>query len=81
MVTILTSQHQTSDRSLPVYFSPMEFSEVELGDGCDIGAGATLIPGAKIGRGAIVGAGAVVNKSVPPYEIWGGVPARKIGLR
>ncbi len=80
-VTILTSQHQTSNRSLPVYFSPIEFSEVELGDGCDIGAGAVLIPGANIGRGAIVGAGAVVNKNVPPYEIWGGVPARRIGLR
>jgi len=80
-VTILTSHHQTPDRSLPVYFSPIEFSEVTLDDGCDIGAGAIILPGTKIGEGAIIGAGAVVTNSVPAYEIWAGVPARKIGVR
>ena len=32
----------------------------------------------KIARGAIVAAGSVVTKDVPPCEIWGGNPARKI---
>jgi len=80
-VTILTSQHNKYDRSLPVYFSQIEFSEVILGDGCDIGAGAIILPGTKIGEGAIIGAGAVVTNTVPAYEIWAGVPARKIGVR
>lgn len=40
-----------------------------------------VIAGVRIGRGAIVAAGAVVTKDIPPYEIWGGVPARKIGNR
>ena len=31
-----------------------------------------------IGNGAVVAAGAVVTKDIPPYEVWGGVPARKI---
>lgn len=35
----------------------------------------------KIGRGAYVGAKAVVTKDVPPYEIWAGNPARKVGER
>jgi acetyltransferase-like isoleucine patch superfamily enzyme len=26
----------------------------------------------------VVGAGAVITKDIPPYEIWAGVPARKI---
>ena len=43
-----------------------------------VGCGAVLLPGVKIGRGAIIAAGAVVNKSVPPFELWGGVPARRI---
>ncbi len=34
-----------------------------------------------IGRGAIVGAGAAVTENILEYEIWGGVPARKIGER
>ncbi len=80
-VTILTSQHQTFDCSIPVYFSPIELSEVILDDGCDIGVGATILPGVKIGKGAIIGAGGVVADDIPPYEIWGGVPARRIGLR
>ena len=37
--------------------------------------------GVRIGRGAIIGAGSVVTKSVPPYEIHAGVPAKKIGER
>ena len=80
-VTILTSQHRALDRDLPVYFSPLEFAEVVLEDGCDIGAGTIILPGVKVGEGAIIGAGAVVTCDIPPYEIWAGVPARKIGER
>jgi acetyltransferase-like isoleucine patch superfamily enzyme len=43
-------------------------------------AGATVLPGVIIGAGAVVAAGAVVNKDVPDGEIWGGVPARRIGM-
>jgi acetyltransferase-like isoleucine patch superfamily enzyme len=46
-----------------------------------IGANAVLLKGVTIGRGAIVAAGAVVRDSIPAYEIWGGVPAKKIGER
>lgn len=80
-VTILTSQHQALDRDVPIYFSPLEFAEVVLEDGCDIGAGAIILPGVRVGEGAIIGAGAVVTCDVPPYEIWAGVPARKIRTR
>lgn len=40
---------------------------------------ATVLPGVTIGENAVVAAGAVVNADVPAREIWGGVPARKIG--
>lgn len=45
--------------------------------GCDV----TVISGVHIGDGAVVGAGAVVTKDILPYEIWGGVPAKRIGQR
>jgi acetyltransferase-like isoleucine patch superfamily enzyme len=40
-----------------------------------------VLKGVTIGNGAIVAAGAAVTKSIPEYEIWAGVPARKIGKR
>jgi acetyltransferase-like isoleucine patch superfamily enzyme len=77
-VSILTSQHRPSSSVEPVLFSNLEFGEVVLEDGCDIGVNCTILPGVVIGEGSIIAAGAVVNKSVPPYEVWGGVPAKKI---
>lgn len=41
----------------------------------------TVLPGVTVGRGAVVAAGAVVTKSVSPYAVMAGVPARKIGER
>ncbi len=43
-----------------------------------IGHNSTIVGGLTIGAGAIIAAGAVVTKDVPPCEIWGGVPAKKI---
>ena len=36
------------------------------------------MPGISIARVAIIGAGSVVNKNVGAYEIWAGLPAKKI---
>jgi UDP-2-acetamido-3-amino-2,3-dideoxy-glucuronate N-acetyltransferase len=47
--------------------------------GASIGANATILPGLELGRGAMVGAGAVVTRSVPPYAIVTGNPARSKG--
>ena len=43
-----------------------------------IGVNVTLLSGVVIGRGTTVAAGAVVNKSLPPYCICAGVPAKVI---
>lgn len=52
-----------------------------IGDYAFVGVNATVMPGVTIGDGAVIGAGAAVTKDVPEYEIWAGVPARKIGER
>jgi UDP-2-acetamido-3-amino-2,3-dideoxy-glucuronate N-acetyltransferase len=44
--------------------------------GASIGANATILPGVTVGQGAMVGAGAVVTRSVPPYAVVVGNPAR-----
>ena len=46
-----------------------------------IGAGCTILKGVKIGKGSIIAAGAVVTKSISPYSIVGGIPAKFIKKR
>ncbi len=56
-----------------------EYLETLVGRGATIGANATIVCGNDIGAFAFIGAGAVVTKSVPPYALVVGNPARKIG--
>lgn len=47
-------------------------------DGVWVGANVVILRGVRIGTRAVIAAGAVVACDVPPGEIWGGVPARRI---
>ena len=51
---------------------------VVIEDGAWLCACCTIIAGKRVGRKSIVGAGACVVSDVPPMEVWGGVPARRI---
>lgn len=46
-----------------------------------IGMNTTILKGVTIGFGSVVAAGSVVVKSVPPYSIVGGVPAKVLKMR
>ena len=50
-------------------------------DDCWIGSGVRILDGVTIGHGSIVGAGAVVTKSIPPYSVAVGVPAKVMSKR
>jgi gamma-carbonic anhydrase len=54
----------------------------ELRDGSFIGMRAVILNNAVVETGALVAAGALVSEKtvVPRGEIWGGMPARKIGM-
>jgi acetyltransferase-like isoleucine patch superfamily enzyme len=57
------------------------YGKLTIGNDVYIGANSTLMPDITIGDGAIIGAGSVVTKSIEPYGIYVGVPAKKIGER
>jgi acetyltransferase-like isoleucine patch superfamily enzyme len=78
---IIPNQHTFPSRKLAISEQPCVSIGIKIDDGVWIGANAVVLDGVKIGKGAVIGAGAVVTKSVPPFEIWAGVPARKIGER
>ncbi len=56
---------------------------VKIGSRVTVGLMAVIFPGVEIGDGAMIAANAILPKDtkVGPYEIWGGVPAAKIGER
>lgn len=54
---------------------------VSIGNDVWIGSDVRLISGVTIGNGAVIAAGAVVTTDVPPYAIYGGVPAKLIKWR
>ncbi len=54
---------------------------VEIGSDVWIGDNVIILPNVNIGHGCVIGAGSVVTKSIAPYTIVGGVPAKKIKMR
>jgi len=80
--SIIASNHAHA-RSIPIQTQGVEPGRrgVVIGDDVWFGAGCAVMPGVCIGNGAIIGANAVVTCNVPSNEIWGGIPARKIGER
>jgi acetyltransferase-like isoleucine patch superfamily enzyme len=79
-VYIVDSNHGI-EKHKRINLQPNITQPVIISDDVWIGAGAKILPGITIGEGAVIAAGAVVNIDVPPYEIFGGIPAKKIGER
>lgn len=42
---------------------------------------AVVLPGVVLQEGAVLAAGAVATRDIPAWEIWGGIPARKLADR
>lgn len=80
-VKILTSVHDFDSARRPVMQYPLRYAPVEIQTGADVGIGTVVLPGVTIGEGAVIGAGSVVTSDVPGYEVWAGVPARKLRNR
>lgn len=74
--------HATTGRDAPIREqTPGAEEAIILGSDVWLGVNVIVLKGVHIGPGSIVAAGAVVTKEIPEYEIWGGVPARKLGAR
>jgi len=80
-VVMRTANHNYSVRGIPIREQGHQIRDIDIHDDCWVGANATILGGVTVGNGAVVGAGSVVTKSVSPYSIVGGVPARLIKYR
>lgn len=83
--TIITGDHRVDVVGKYIMDShdklPENDAPVTIEDDVWAGANITILKGVTIGRGSVIAAGAVVNKSMPPYSIIGGVPARVLKRR
>jgi UDP-2-acetamido-3-amino-2,3-dideoxy-glucuronate N-acetyltransferase len=56
-----------------------EFQATMVERGVTFGANCTILCGHRLGEFAFIGAGAVVTRDVPPYALFVGNPARRVG--
>ena len=80
-VRMITRKHGFANMSHPMARQGYTNAPIVIEDDVWIGFGAVILPGVTVGRGSIVGSNAVVTRSVEPYSIVGGVPARLIRRR
>jgi acetyltransferase-like isoleucine patch superfamily enzyme len=79
--SVVDLNHNIQDRGRRIQDQGCSSRPVKIGSDVWIGHGATVLSGVTIGDGAVIGAQALITKDVPKFEIWGGVPAKKIGIR
>lgn len=61
--------------------TPLKTAAIMVGAQAFVGLRAIVLPGVSIGVGAVIGAGAVVTKDAEEWCVFGGNPARRIGVR
>lgn len=68
--------HGYRDIDIPPSLQPVETRQIVIEDEVWIGANAVITAGVTIGKHSVIAAGSVVTKSVPPYSVAGGNPAK-----
>ncbi len=76
-----TSSHLYKSKSTLIDKQEHVYGEIIIEDDVWIGGHVCILHGVTIGKGSVVAAGAVVTKSVSPYTVVGGIPAKEIGKR
>jgi acetyltransferase-like isoleucine patch superfamily enzyme len=70
--------HTYTDINLPIRLQKVTTAPIVIEDEAWIGANAVITAGVTIGKHSVVAGGAVVTKSIPPYCVAVGNPARVI---
>lgn len=78
---IVPGNHRIDNIELPIRSQGCTQNGVVICDDVWIGAGCLILDGVEIGAGAVVGAGSVVTRSVAPYTVVAGNPARFLRKR
>jgi acetyltransferase-like isoleucine patch superfamily enzyme len=80
-VNLHAEDHQFRNADLLIAQQGVTRQGIVIEDDCWIGSGSIILDGVTLHKGAVIGAGSVVTKSVDPYAVVAGVPARVISHR
>lgn len=75
---IIPANHNFAFKSKPINEQGESRKGIIIEDDVWIAHGCSILDGVTLGKGCIVAAGSVVTKSVAPYTIVAGIPAKKI---
>lgn len=67
--------------TLPPAFTAVAKAPVVIGRHVVLGSGSAVLPGAHVGDGCAIGAMSLVNRSLPPWGLYAGAPARLVRER
>ena len=77
-VQIAAVNHVYSDPDRYIKDQGITAEGIVIEDDVWLGSNVVVVDGVTIGKGCVVGAGAVVTKSLPPYSVAVGVPAKVV---
>jgi len=77
-ITVSGLNHNFEDVNTPIDLQGVSTFPIVIEDDVWIGANAVILPGVTIGKHSVVAAGSVVGKSIPPYSVCAGIPARVV---
>lgn len=80
-VSIRDNDHAFSDPNRPIYSQGFTGKSIKIGSDVWIGRGVFIGKGVEIGNSAVIGANSVVTKSIPPFAVAVGNPAKVIKYR
>jgi len=78
---IISVNHVIPPNRGRIFDSGIVGKPIVIGADVWIGANCIILAGVMIGEGSVIAAGSIVTKSIPPYTIVGGCPAKVIRSR
>ena len=81
MVGVYAGEHRFDDPNRRIMEQGTYHKGIVIEDDCWIGTKATILDGVTIGHGSVIGASSVVTRSIPPYSVAYGTPARVMRSR